>query len=351
MAAYTTVNKSTNFFNTKIYTGNGGTNAITGVGFQPDMIWCKARSYNDDHTITDAVRGNTKVVYPNSSNAEATSSSRVTAFGTDGFTLGASGDVNSNSSNYVSWNWKAGTGQGSSNTDGSINTTYTSVNTTSGVSISKYDGTGSGATVGHGLGATPKMIMWKRLDNNAGTTDWLVQSPIWANRNKLILNTNEALAYSSTYANVDNWSNSVFTLGTHAAQNASNGTYIAYAFAEVRGFSKFGTFAATNHANGPLIYTGFKPGLVIFKRTDSTGNWHMYDNKRAGYNELNYRLRADTNEDEESSSNDLIDIVSNGIKIRSNQTSLNNHTGTVMYMAFAAEPLVDSTGSTPATAR
>ena len=165
--AYTTINKSTDYFNTKLYTGNGSTNAITGVGFQPDWVWIKNRSNSSSHNVFDAVRGVTKAIFTNATDAEATEASRLSAFGTDGFTINGdtSNQTNASGSNFASWNWKAGTGQGSSNTDGSINTTYTSVNTTAGFSISKYTGTGSNATIGHGLGVAPAMMIIKKLNS------------------------------------------------------------------------------------------------------------------------------------------------------------------------------------------
>ena len=129
--AYTTINKSTDYFNTKLYTGNGSTQSITGVGFQPDLVWLKRRAGTGNYNLYDAVRGATKYIESSSTAPEQTQSAGLTAFDSDGFTLGSNANMNGSSNTHVSWNWKAGTGQGSSNTDGSINTTYTSVNTNS----------------------------------------------------------------------------------------------------------------------------------------------------------------------------------------------------------------------------
>ena len=170
MAAYTTINKPSLHFNTKLYTGNGGTNAITGVGFQPDWTWIKDRDGTGWHFLTDAVRGVTKTLFSNTNSAESTEATGLTAFGTDGFTVGAHSNINTNGRNIASWNWKAN-GQGSANTDGSTNTTYTSVNTTAGFSISKYTGTGANATIGHGLGAAPKVVLIKRTST---TGNWVM---------------------------------------------------------------------------------------------------------------------------------------------------------------------------------
>ena len=168
--AYSSIIKPSDYFNTKLYTGNGSAgHSITGVGFQPDFVWMKGRNQAFDHCWYDAVRGTTKLIRSNLNNAEVTQSG-VTAFGSDGFTLGSSGETNSNNDTYASWNWKAN-GSGSSNTDGSINTTATSVNTTSGVSISTYSGTGSAATIGHGLGAIPQVMIVK---NTYQAEHWIV---------------------------------------------------------------------------------------------------------------------------------------------------------------------------------
>jgi len=344
--AYTTVNKATNYFNTKLYTGNGGTNAITGVGFQPDIIWCKARSYNDDHTITDAVRGNTKVVYPNNTNAEATSSSRVTAFGTDGFTLGTSGDVNSNSDTYASWNWKAGGGQGSSNTDGSINTTYTSVNTTAGFSISSFTGTGANATVGHGLGVAPKVIITKSLAN---AENWGFYHESLGNTKQLVLNSNAAqTGASAAYYNNYSPTSSVFYVGTADSTNdAAN--MIAYCFAEKTGYSKFGSYSGNGNNDGTFVYTGFKPAFVIVKATATTDNWTMYDDKRIGYNPKNYFLYPNLNNAEDTSNPQWFDMYSNGFKIRSTSSTTNTSGNKYIYMAFG-QSLIGS-NNVPCTAR
>ena len=340
--AYTTINKHTDYFNTKLYTGNGSTNAITGVGFQPDMVWCKARSYNDDHTITDVVRGNTKALYPNNTNAEATSSNRLTAFGTDGFTLSNSGDVNSNSSTYTSWNWKAGNSQGSSNTDGSINTTYTSVNTTAGFSISTYTGTGSNATVGHGLGVAPSLVLVKVLSTG---NVWCMYNKALGPTHYLQFDTSSAVD-NAAYWNDTAPTNNVFSIGTASGVNTSGATYVAYCFAEKTGYCKVGKYSGNANANGNFIYTGFKPSFIILKGANSE-NWSMYDNKRLGYNADNNTLHTNTNDAEATS--DDIDILSNGFKIR-RATGLLNDSGVEYYWTAFGQSLVGS-NNVPCTAR
>ena len=197
--AYTTINKSTAHFNTKLYTGTGSSNALTGVGFQPDWTWIKKRDGTNYHVLTDAVRLATKQIYSNDNGAEETVAEGLKSFDSDGFTLGTNGDTNASSGSYASWNWKAGTGQGSSNTDGSINTTYTSVNTTAGFSICSYTGTGSNATVGHGLGVAPKIILIKRL---SADDNWIVyHNSLGGTKNLYLDATNAEATRSDTFNN------------------------------------------------------------------------------------------------------------------------------------------------------
>ena len=233
--AYSSIIKPSDYFNTKLYTGNGSAgHSITGVGFQPDFVWMKGRNQAFDHCWYDAVRGTTKLIRSNLNNAEVTQSG-VTAFGSDGFTLGSSGETNSNNDTYASWNWKAN-GSGSSNTDGSINTTATSVNTTSGVSISTYSGTGSAATIGHGLGAIPQVMIVK---NTYQAEHWIVyHQDSNATPQDYYLRLND----TSTAADFPMWNDtaptsSVFSVGTSTSVNQGGGTFVAYCFAEKKGFS------------------------------------------------------------------------------------------------------------------
>jgi|9_EtaG_2_1085328.scaffolds.fasta_scaffold01366_2 hypothetical protein len=342
------IDKPSLHFNTVLWDGNNSSTTHT-VGFQPDFSWIKQRE--DDgysHMLFDAIRGATKYISSNEQNAEATDSQTLTAFTGTGFTVGTSNLVNRSGDTYVGWNWKAGTGQGSSNTDGSINTTYTSVNTTAGISICQYTGTGSAGTIGHGLGAVPKFMMIK--ETNQGGRSWRVYHQNVGNAAIMYLNTNGASSGDGQAFNSTTPTSSVFSVGTSGGTNGSGSTYIAYVFAEKKGFSRFGEWTANNSTDGPFLYTGFKPAFFIAKRTGSTGNWHMYDSKRDGYNIQNWRLAADNGGVEDLSSSNYIDILSNGIKIRSNQNSLNNHTGGMVYMAFAENPIVGS-NNIPAVGR
>ena len=342
--AYTTINKSTDYFNTKLYTGNAGTQSITGVGFKPDWVWIKNRDGTRSHYLFDAVRGVTKELNSNNANDENTNANGLTTFGTDGFTLGSEGEMNANSATFASWNWKGGGGQGSSNTDGSINTTYTSVNTTAGFSISKYTGTGSNATVGHGLGVAPKMIIEKQIDS--GSNDWGVYHASQGAGKYTKFNTTEAFSsHTGVWQNVEP-TNTVFSLGNSSLANASSGTHIAYCFAEKKGYSKFGSYTGNGNANGTFIYTGFKPSFIMLKGNNSE-NWMMYDNKREGYNVDNDSIHPNTNDAEGTA--DDIDILSNGFKIRRATGLLNDSGVSYYYMAFG-QSLVGS-NNVPCTAR
>ena len=347
--AYTTINKSTDHFNTKLYTGNGSDgHAISNVGFQPDLVWIKNRA-SGDHALHDVVRGATKRLKSNNSNAESTLSDGLQSFDSNGFTLGDAGNYNGSSGAYVSWNWKAGGGQGSSNTNGSINTTYTSVNTTAGFSISSYTGTGSAATIGHGLGAVPKMIIAKKRN---GSTGWRVYHHGIGATKSLFLDGSEAPATSTAYFNDTSPTSSVFSIGTNSGVNASGDTYIAYCFAEKTGYSKFGSYTGNGNADGTFIYTGFKPSWVMIKRYDNSGeSWWMFDSKRSESNVANDGIVANGNNTEYSNNATFkLDFLSNGFKIRNSDGAFNASGGTYIYMSFAEAPLVGS-NNVPCTAR
>jgi len=347
-------------FNTKIYTGTGSENAVTGVGFQPDWTWIKNASSgsNYDHTLYDALRGATKQIYSNQTNGQYTEAQGLKSFDSDGFTNGTDVKGNSNGSTLVSWNWKAN-GQGSSNTDGSINTTYTSVNTTSGFSISTYSGTGSAATIGHGLGTVPQVMIVK---NTYQSEHWIVYhhriDDVASGGSNAPQDKYIRFNQNGTRADFAMWNDtaptsSVLSLGTDNAVNQAGGTHVAYCFSERKGFSKFGSVKGNGSDDGPFIYTGFKPAFYIHKvYNGGTGQWLMFDNKRNESNVVNKFLKVDAGEAEGTSGTaNQVDFLSNGIKIRENNGDLNLGTGyNYLYMAFAEHPLVASNGI-PATAR
>ena len=339
--AYTTISKSTDHFNTKLYTGTGSSMSVTGVGFRPDWLWIKTRNAVNSSHIVDVVRGNGQAIASDLTNAQY--SSGVTSFDSDGFSLvGNTGAVNNGngSTTYVAWNWLAGGSQGSSNTDGSINTTYTSVNTTSGFSISTYTGTGATATVGHGIGKKPKVVLIKGTSN---TGTWgMYHSSIGATK-KILLNSNAAQVTSGWMNNTEP-TNQVFTVINDSDVGTSGYTYIAYAFAEKKGFSKFGKYLGNTNNDGPFVYTGFRPSVVFLKEIGSTSAWFAVDNARAAYggNPNNRFLRPNSNDEETDSSWHKINFCSNGFKIEDDDVDINDSSYNYLYMAFAEAPLVGS---------
>jgi len=337
------------YYKTLLYTGNGSAgNSITGVGFQPDWTWIKNRSNTESHALFDVVRGVTKRIASNSTGVEETNANTVTAFGTDGFTVGTNAGVNGNGISTVAWNWKAGNSQGSSNTDGSINTTYTSVSTTSGFSISKYTGTGSNATVGHGLGVAPKMIIVKNLTD---ARSWGVYHESLGATKGIDLDGNGSAGTASSYWNDTAPTNSVFSIGTANNTGAAQ-TYVAYCFAEIKGFSKFGMYKGNNNADGPFIYCGFNPAFIMIKRTNSSASWVIIDNQRSNpFNPQDRLLFPNTNAGEDGAGETYNwDFVGNGVKLRTTSGSYGNGSGdSYIYMAFAEKPLVSS-NNIPTTA-
>ena len=361
--AYTTINKSTEYFNTLLYTGNGATSTagtlartISGVGFQPDFTWLKERTSVSggygSNGLHDAVRGASKWIGSNSTNAQTDVTTNfgnggLGSFTSDGFgihsgTAGSTDNYNVNTGNYVSWNWKAN-GSGSSNTDGSITSTV-SANTTSGFSIVKYTNPSSGSpfTVGHGLGVAPKMIMTKRLD---ATQTWGVWHTGIGFGKYLRLDSTAVEASANLVTATSNT-----TFSSYYDHHDAGAEIIAYCFAEKTGFSKFGSYTGNGSTDGTFIYTGFKPAFVIIKKATGSGDgWYIIDNKRIGYNEANYASIAQGSSTEETGTN-RINLLSNGFKCRQNNTAINNLDSTYIYMAFAEAPLVGS-NNVPCTAR
>jgi hypothetical protein len=348
--AYTTINKSGDFFNTITWSGTGSGKSETGVGFQPDWVWTKGRTlagYN--HYLVDAVRGSTKVVYANLTEAEGTDSNGISAFNSDGYTFGTSNGYNNGSNTYVAWNWKAN-GAGSSNTSGNVTTTV-SVNTTAGFSIVSYSGTGSASsTMGHGLGSTPGMIMIKRLNANEDWRVWHQNLSATTGKN-LKLNTSEAEDSNNSFFYSSAPNANTFNPGSGGNTNSASGTYIAYCFAEKTGYSKFGKYIGNGNADGSFIYTGFKPAFVMIKQSSASGeSWFMYDNKRSVSNVVDDALNANSNSAEfTGSGNNNLDILSNGFKLRATDARQNASGATYIYMAFG-QSLV-GTNNIPCTAR
>ena len=348
--AYTTINKHTDYFNTKLWAGNGSSQALTGVGHQTDMVWIKSRTDTRKHNMYDVVRGVQKRIVPNDTAAEDTVPG-VTAFGTDGFTVGSETDTNGGSRNFVGWSWKAN-GTGSANTDGTINSTV-SVNTTSGFSIVKYVGNGSGgSTVGHGLGAVPSAIWLKPLDR---ADNWRVYHKNIESSDPedyfLKFNTSDNRVDSNDVWNDTAPTSTVFSLGTNAGVIANGEEFIAYCFIEKKGFSKFINYEGNASTDGPFIYTGFKPAFAILKISHpGSDSWTIWDNKRAEDNVMKKMLRVDATNAEDNSDSYKLDFLSNGIKIRASDSKLNANSSRYVAFIFAENPIVGS-NNIPAVAR
>jgi hypothetical protein len=332
------------YFNTVLYTGNGTSQSITGVGFQPDLVWMKSRDFSYSHTFVDVVRGATKEIYSNLTNAETTTATGLTSLDSDGFSVGADAGWNANADDKVAWCWKAG-GTAVSNTDGSI-TSSVSVNTEAGFSIVGYDGNATvGATVGHGLSVTPKLIIVK---NRTVVEDWVVYHSDLTTNNILYLNLTSGL--SSTTYRIDTPTSTTFRLNQNDVINASGESHIAYCWAEVEGFSKFGSYTGNGSADGPFIYLGFKPAFVLIKDINSgVDGWAIEDAVRDTYNPVSKLLLANSSSVELTPYN--IDFLSNGFKIRTTTAGFNTNTNTMIFAAFAENPFQGDDGVTQGRAR
>ena len=351
--AYTSINDPSAYFQAKVYAGTGSSQSITFDGnsdMQPDLWWQINRDLARGTYVADSSRGVTKYIYTFLTNAEATVSTYVTSFDSDGFTLG-NGDtaVNNSGQSFITWNWKANGGTTSSNTDGSITSTV-QANTDAGFSIVTYTGNGGAATLGHGLSAKPNWIIVKSRSN---ALDWEVYHSSLGATRRIRLNTTGAdsdqgdLMWNDTEPTT-----SVFSIGNNDNVGGSGKTYVAYCFAEKQGYSKFGTYTGNGSSDGTFVYTGFKPAFVMTKASSSTSSWMMYDHKRLGYNPIDVALRANGADAESTSliSGDDIDLYSNGFKLRNSNATINGSGTTYIYMAFAENPFVTSTGI-PTTAR
>jgi len=322
-----------------LYTGTGSARSVTGVGFQPDFVWIKERSSTSGHALFDVVRGVQKRLVSNTTDAEDTSAQLLTAFNSDGFSVGTDGAINENTQTYIGWQWKAN-GTGVTNTNGSITSTV-SANTTAGFSVVTYTGNKTATqTVGHGLGVAPSMIILKSRSD--GALNWYVYHSALGYTYRTFLNlTNAASNTSSSTVWATAPTSTVFGIGDSDGVNASAGTYVAYCFAAVAGYSAFGSYTGNGSADGPFIYTGFRPRLMMWKRTDATADWYMWDTTRDTYNGggqvlwPNYNL-AETNYGTGSSG--LWDILSNGFKLRTNSGGMNTSSANMIYMAFAESP-------------
>ena len=351
--AFTTIDDPSKFFQTVLYTGNGSSQSITFGGnsdMQPDMLWTKSRGDNSDPIIRDTSRGISERLLVHASDA-AGGATGTTAFNSDGFSLDSTDTVNANSQTFVAWGWKAngGTSNASAAESGS-NVAYNfQVNTTSKFMINIYTGIGSNSTLNLGNQFTPAWMIFK---NRSQADDWVVyhhKNTSNPHTDHLHLNTNAATVDDEQMFSDVVFAADEINVGTNHEVNADAENYVAYAWAEVQGFSKFGSFIGNGSTNGPFVYTGFKPAFLIIKRTASAGNWLMYDSKRDTDNEAVSYVLANAN-DAESAAGTGVDLLSNGFKLRNSGGNFNHSDNTVLYMAFAEQPFVSSKG-VPATAR
>jgi hypothetical protein len=338
-----TILQGNRFMDATLYTGNNKTaQTINNSGLmRSDLLWIKGRSYADQHVLFDSIRGVSNRLFSSATNAEASNSTLVTSFNSNGFSLGTdtAEQVNFGTNTYVAWQWQAGQGSTSSNTSGSITSTV-SVNTTAGFSIVTYTGTGANATVGHGLGVAPRMIIVKgrsiaeswRVGHNSvnnGSSPWNYY---------MGLNLTNAAAAASTVWNNTAPTSTVFSIGTDSAMNSNTNTYVAYCWAEIAGFSRFGSYTGNGSTNGPFVYLGFRPEFLMIKRTDGvSGRWIMEDTSRDPTNVADKHLAANLT-NVEGTGTWFTDFLSNGFKIRNSDSEANASGGTYIYMAFAESP-------------
>jgi len=338
--AYTTIDDPSAHFQTALYAGNGGTQSITNDGnsdLQPDLIWTKSRSDTSFHMLTNSTVGTGKKLYSNSTSAEEAHSNVVTAFNSDGFSIGSHSHINTNTYNYVGWQWKANGGTTASNTDGST-TSVVQANTDAGFSVVTFTTDGGNETYGHGLGVKPDVVIVK---SRSGAGSWIAMTDV-------IDGSVDYLVLDATTAAAD-LSYGAFTSSTFQYNDNNAVTQVAYCFAEKQGYSKFGKYVGNGNADGPFSYTGFKPAFVMIKPSSFADNWIIVDNKRDLSNAAEKRLFPDTS-GAEGTGYEVCDILSNGFKMRATSTSWNGSGSTYIYMAFAENPFTTSTGI-PATAR
>jgi hypothetical protein len=320
------------------YSGTGATQVVVNQGqFKPDFIWAKSRTNTNFHNLMDSVRGTNKLLYSNSTAAEDTNAQIYTAINSNGFSVGTDNSASQSGQNFVGWQWQAGQGTTTVNTSGSISSNV-SVNATAGFSIATYTGNGSaGATVGHGLGAAPKFIIIKK---RSSTADWDVYHASLGATKALYLNRTDGQQTDTTFWNDTAPSSTLTTFGTSPDINSNGVTYVMYSWAEIAGFSKFGSYTGNGSADGPFQYTGFRPKFILTKKTNGAGDdWTLFDTARNTYNLATLLLRPNSTVVEQSSS---IDILSNGFKWRQGGGNGNETSGTYIYMAFAENPFKSS---------
>ena len=338
--AYSTINDPSAYFQIKTWSGNGVDDRnLTNDGnsnLQPDFLWNKRTNTTGSHQLHDSSRGVLEALHSNDSNAQGTESNAVQAFQTDGFQVGNDANINGSGKDYIAWQWKANGGTTSSDGNGSITSTV-QASTTAGFSIVTYTGTGSNATVGHGLGVTPEVIFVKLT---SGSGDWVSFHQPLGNTKFLRLNSDIAAGTQSTYWQDTSPTTTAFSIGTAGDVNTSSGSHVAYCFKSIKGYSKFGSYKGNGNSDGTFVYTGFAVSYLMMKRTDSAGEWLIYDNKRNITNLRDTRLEAQDNFANSTGSSKSFDFCGNGFKCRGDDSDMNGSGNDYIYLAFADNTLV-----------
>jgi hypothetical protein len=321
-------------FDTKLYTGNGGTQSITGLAFSPDFVWIKPRSISEQHELYNVISGPNKALFTDFTDAETTVTNGLNTFNSDGFALGSREYVNGSGKSYVAWTWDAGTST-VTNTSGSISA-QVRANPSAGFSVVSYTGTGSTGTLGHGLGVKPQFLIVK---SRSQARDWIVYHTSYGATQYTTLNgTGAAAATTSAWNNTEPTS-TVFTIGNAAEINTNGSTNIAYCFAPVSGYSSMSSFVGNGSSDGPFCFTGFRPRWIILKNASAAAGWYMFDAVRNPYNLTTQIITANTSSAEYTDSDVQIDILSNGFKLRSAGGQCNGSSNVIVYAAFAESPL------------
>ena len=335
MAEYISFQPS-DFFNPVLYTGTGAEQTISGVGFEPGLTWCKDRTNSYDQVWYDAARGATKRITCNTDTVESDQAQGLKSWNSDGFVVGTGSNINNNTNEFVSWNWKTGTTSGLSG--GTITPSAYSFNATSKCGIYKRTGTASAGTITHGLGGVPQMIISKNLTD---TSNWRVYHVALGSGNGINLNETAGDYSDANLWNGTDPTSTVYSIGSSNDTNKSGSDFVDYVFCEVPGFSSIGKYKGTGNTKGPMIYTGFKPSFIIAKRWNSTPNWLVWDNKRDGYNEANKVLYPDLTDAEPG--DNYVNLFSNGFKLVDGAAECNADGGYFLYMAFG-QSLIGSNG-------
>jgi len=335
-----TIVKGNTVMDATLYTGTGSSQTIVNAGgFRPDFVWMKTRNVSANSNLVDSVRGTDKLLQSNTTGAEATNNTALSSFNSNGFTVVSDFGSNFSGNTYVAWQWQAGSST-VTNTSGSISS-QVRANTTAGFSIVTYSANAVNATVGHGLGVAPRMVIVKaRNDSGRNWATWHTSIP---NTQYLNLNTTAAVATDTTFWNSTSPTSTVFSIGTNVDTNRSGNTYVAYCWAEIAGFSRFGSYTGNGSADGPFVFTGFRPEFIMIKNsgggaTSSLQGWIMMDTSRSPFNQTADALFANNSNASNSGTSYAIDILSNGFKTRGTDGAVNESSATYVYMAFAENP-------------